>query len=157
MMTNNTSRKKICLVTSSGGHIFQLARFIPAFIDNDYFWVTFNKPDILSYTQKRKTYFAHYPETRNFLNAVRNLFFAFRVIAKEKPDVIVSCGAGVAVPFFLVAKLFSIHTIFIEPVDFIYKPSWTGKILYPIADLFLVQSKIQKKFYPKAQYWGSTL
>ena len=33
----------------------------------------------------------------------------------------------------------------------------TGKILYKFCDLFLVQHKIQLKWYKNAQYWGSLL
>ena len=66
-------------------------------------------------------------------------------------------GAGIAPPFFLIAKLLGIKTIFLETFIFILKPTLSGKLLYPITDYFLVQSQKLLKIYPKAKYWGKCL
>lgn len=150
-------KKKICLVTSSGGHMFQLAQLASVLGDQNYFWVTFDRPDVKEYVKEQNVYFAYYPETRNIFNAVRNFFLAWQIVRKEKPDVMISCGAGIAVPFFIVAKVFRIHTVFIEPIDFIKEPSLTGKMVYQISNIFLVQLREQKRFFPQAQYWGGLL
>lgn len=91
------------------------------------------------------------------MNAVRNLILAVKVLSQEKPKVLVSAGAGIAVPFFIAARLMGVRTIYIEPVDFIHQPSLTGKLVYRLVDLFLVQDKRQQKFFPKAKLWGSSL
>lgn len=54
--------------------------------------------------------------------------------AKEKPDLIISCGAAVAVPFFYRGKLFGAKLVYIEVFDRIDKPTVTGKMVYPVTD-----------------------
>ena len=75
--------------------------------------------------------------------------------AQRKPDLIISCGAAVAVPFFYIGKLMGAKLVYIEVFDRIDKPTMTGKIVYPIADKFVVQWEEQKKVYPKAINLGS--
>ena len=76
-------------------------------------------------------------------------------IYKEKPDLIISSGAAVAVPFFYLGKLFGAKLIYIEVFDRIDKPTMTGKLVYPIVDKFIVQWEEMKKVYPKAINLGS--
>lgn len=150
---------KIGIITSAGGHLFQIYQLRAIWKNHQPFWVTFEKPDVRSLIPGGKKYFAYYPESRHPINAIKNFFLAIKILYIERPDVLISAGAGIAVSFFLSAKLFKIHTIYLEPVDFIQAPSLTGKILYKfkLADLFLIQHKKQKKFFPKAKDWGSTL
>lgn len=148
---------KLCLVTSAGGHLYQLWQLSPCWKNNKRFWVSFAKPDVHSLLKKEKVYYAIYPESRHLLNGIRNFFLAIKILAKEKPRIVLSAGAGVAPPFFLAAKLMGIYTIYIEPVDFMVQPSLTGKIVYKLVNLFLVQNPRQLKFFPRASYWGSTL
>ena len=74
---------------------------------------------------------------------------------KEKPDLIISSGAAVAVPFFYLGKAMGAKLIYIEVFDRIDKPTVTGKLVYPITDRFIVQWEEQKKVYPKAINLGS--
>ena len=80
---------------------------------------------------------------------------AWKVLRKEKPDIIISSGAAVAVPFFYVGKILGIKTMYIEVFDRIDKPTLTGKFVYPVTDRFIVQWEEMKKFYPKAENLGS--
>lgn len=76
-------------------------------------------------------------------------------LKKERPDVIISSGAAVAVPFFYLGKLFGAKLVYIEVFDRIDKPTMTGKMVYPIVDKFIVQWEEQKEVYPKAINLGS--
>lgn len=69
---------------------------------------------------------------------------------KEKPDVIISSGAAVAVPFFYIGKLFGAKTVYIEVFDRIDKPTVTGKLVYPVTDKFIVQWEEMKKSLSKS-------
>lgn len=86
---------------------------------------------------------------------IRNTFLAIRVLKKEKPDLIISSGAAVAVPFFYLGKMMGAKLIYIEVFDRIDKPTMTGKMVYPIVDKFIVQWEEMKKVYPKAVNFGS--
>lgn len=146
---------KICLVGSSGGHLTHLYMLRPFWQDKNRFWVTFDKEDARSLLNGEKVYSCYYPTNRNFLNLIRNTFVAIKVLRKEKPDLIISSGAAVAVPFFYIGKLFRAKLIYIEVFDRIDKPTLTGKMVYPITDRFIVQWEEMKKVYPKAINLGS--
>ncbi|GAB4219544.1 MAG: UDP-N-acetylglucosamine--LPS N-acetylglucosamine transferase [Candidatus Microgenomates bacterium] len=149
---------KIAIITSKGGHLYQISRLKKFFKNYDHFWVTFNGEDVKQYLKKERVYYAFYPDSRNIINAIKNLFLAIKIFNKEQPTHLISSGAGIAVPFFLVGKfLFKAKTIYIEPFDFVSYPSLTGKILYNLVDLFLIQQKNQKKWYKKGKYWGGLI
>ena len=73
---------------------------------------------------------------------------------KVKPDIVISTGALATVPICLISKMFNKKIIYIESFARIYDPSLTGKIMYRFADVFIIQWKELKKFYPKAKYFG---
>lgn len=146
---------KICLVGSSGGHLAHLNMLKPLWSEEERFWVTFDKEDARSILKDEKMYPCYFPTNRNIKNLIRNTFLAIKILKKEKPDVIISSGAAVAVPFFFIGKLFGAKTVYIEVFDRIDKPTVTGKLVYPITDKFIVQWEEMKKVYPKAINLGS--
>ncbi|ATP35546.1 MULTISPECIES: PssD/Cps14F family polysaccharide biosynthesis glycosyltransferase [Bacilli] len=146
---------KVCLVGSSGGHLTHLYMLKDFWKDKDRFWVTFDKEDARSILKNEKVISCYYPTNRNIKNLIKNTFLAIRILLKEKPDLIISSGAAVAVPFFYIGKILGAKLIYIEVFDRIDKPTVTGKLVYPIADKFIVQWEEQKKVYPKAINLGS--
>lgn len=146
---------KVCLVGSSGGHLTHLHMLKDFWKDKDRFWVTFDKEDARSILENEKVIPCYYPTNRNIKNLIKNTFLAIRILLKEKPDLIISSGAAVAVPFFYIGKILGAKLIYIEVFDRIDKPTVTGKLVYPIADKFIVQWEEQKKVYPKAINLGS--
>lgn len=148
-------RLKVCLVGSSGGHLTHLYMLKPFWSEHDRFWVTFDKEDARSILKGEKIYSCYFPTNRNLKNLIKNTFLAFKVLRKENPDILISSGAAVAVPFFYLAKLKGKKLIYIEVYDRIDKPTITGKMVYPIVDKFIVQWEEQKKVYPKAVNLGS--
>lgn len=156
-MKHVTDKKnlKICLVGSSGGHLTHLYMLKSFWKDKNRFWVTFDKEDARSLLKDEKMYPCYFPTNRNIKNLIRNTFLAIRVLKKEKPDLIISSGAAVAVPFFYLGKMMGAKLIYIEVFDRIDKPTMTGKMVYPIVDKFIVQWEEMKKVYPKAVNFGS--
>lgn len=146
---------KVCLVGSSGGHLTHLYMLKPFWENKERFWVTFDKEDARSLLKDEKMYPCYYPTNRNIKNLIRNTVLAIKVLKKEKPDLIISSGAAVAVPFFYFGKLFGAKTVYIEVFDRIDKPTLTGKLVYPVADKIIVQWEEMKKVYPKAVNFGS--
>lgn len=141
---------KIALVGSSGGHLTHLYLLKKFWENEDRFWVTFDKTDAKSILKEEKFYPCYYPTNRNVKNTIKNSILAFKILRKEKPDLIISSGAAVAVPFFWLGKLFGAKTVYIEIFDRIDKPTLTGKLVYPVTDKFIVQWEELKKVYPKA-------
>ena len=146
---------KIGLVGSSGGHLTHLYMLKPTWQQHERFWVTFDKEDARSLLQGEKVYPCYFPTNRNIKNLIRNTFVAMKVLKKEKPDILISSGAAVAVPFFYLGKLMRKKLIYIEVFDRVDKPTLTGRLVYPIVDEFIVQWDEQLEVYPKAKNFGS--
>ena len=127
----------------------------PFWKNKERFWVTFDKEDARSLLEGEKVYPCYYPTNRSIKALIINTFIAIKVLIKERPNLIISSGAAVAVPFFYLGKLFGAKLIYIEVFDRIDKPTMTGKMVYPIVDKFVVQWEEQKKVYPKAVNLGS--
>lgn len=151
----NVDNIKICLVGSSGGHLTHLYMLKDFLREKNRFWVTFDKTDANSILKDEKKYYCYYPTNRNIKNLIKNTFLAIKILVKEKPDLIISSGAAVAVPFFYIGKLMGAKTVYIEVFDRIDKPTMTGKMVYPITDKFIVQWEEMKKVYPKSINLGS--
>lgn len=149
------SNMKVCLVGSSGGHLTHLYMLKPFWKDKERFWVTFDKEDARSLLKDEKMYSCYFPTNRNIKNLIRNTAVAWKILRREKPDVIISSGAAVAVPFFYLGKIFRLKTVYIEVFDRINEPTLTGKLIYPVSDKFIVQWEEQKKVYKKAINLGS--
>ena len=148
---------KICLVGSSGGHLTHLYLLKKYWEKHDRFWVTFDKEDSRSLLKDEKKYWCHFPTNRNIKNLIKNTFLAFKILRKEKPDLIISSGAAVAIPFFYLGKLFKAKTVYVEVYDRIELPTVTGKIVYPVTDQFILQWEEQKEFYPKGTNIGGIM
>lgn len=146
---------KVCLVGSSGGHLTHLYMLKPFWENKERFWVTFDKEDARSLLEGEKLYPCYFPTNRNIKNLIRNTFVALKTLKKERPSIIISSGAAVAVPFFYIGKLMGAKLIYIEVFDRIDKPTITGRLVYPIVDRFIVQWEEQKKVYPKSINLGS--
>lgn len=146
---------KICLVGSSGGHLTHLYMLKPFWKDKERFWVTFDKEDARSLLDGEKMYPCHYPTNRSIKALIINTWLAWKILSREKPDLIISSGAAVSVPFFYLGKMFGSKLIYIEVFDRIDKPTLSGKMVYPIADKFIVEWEEMKQVYPKAVNLGS--
>jgi beta-1,4-N-acetylglucosaminyltransferase len=148
---------KVGLVGSAGGHLAHLLMLRPFWSGHDRFWVTPDKPDATARLAGERRYVCFGPTWRSPSAAARNLALAARVLAAERPDVLVSCGAAVAVPFFLVARVRGIPTVFIEVYDRVDRPSLTGALLAPLATEVVAQWPEQLDAWPHATLLGPIL
>lgn len=146
---------KICFVGSSGGHLTHLYMLKPFWQNKDRFWVTFDKEDARSLLEGETFYPAYYPSNRSLKALIINSYRALKILNRERPDVIITSGAAPAVPFFYIGKIFGAKTIYIEVFDRIDKPTISGKLCYPVTDVFIVQWEDMIKVYPKAKNLGS--
>ena len=149
-----TSKPEILLVSSSGGHLLLMNQLKPWWGRYPRLWVTFDTADGRSLLKDERIVWAYHPTTRNLKNLIRNLILAWRVIRSTRPSLIVSTGAGVAVPFFLVAKVFGSRTVFVEPVERIDSPSLSGRLCYPLSDAFVLHWEAQRRHYPRGHVVG---
>lgn len=142
---------KVLLISSTGGHFQALQRLHPFWKKHDCCWVTFKTASTELILEGEKVYWAYSPTNRNLPNLIRNLYLAFKVIQQEKPQLVISTGAGVAVPFIILAKIAGIKTAFIESFTRVQELSLSARLVLPFLDALYVQWEQLAAKYPKAQ------
>jgi len=137
---------KTCLVYSPGGHSIELKKSIKGIKFKNSYDVTFNSGKVY----KNKVYFITHPR-KKIIRFVVNFFESFLILLKERPKIIISTGADVAVATLILGKIFfKSKTIFIESVGNYDKPTLSGRLCYNFCDLFIIQFTKLKKIYPKS-------
>jgi UDP-N-acetylglucosamine transferase subunit ALG13 len=155
-----TRRIRICLAGSSGGHFRQLLDLKPFWEQHDTHFVT--EPTALArkLSQSHRVYqVPHYAfgqvRSRSPASvagaALRNMRASWRAIAKERPQLIISTGAGSTAFAVLFAKLRGAKFVFIETFARFEAPSLFGRMMRPLADAVFVQSEGLLKAWPDAE------
>lgn len=148
---------RVMLVCSPGGHLLQLLSLEPAYTDLEATWVTLPGADVEHLLAGRDVLVAHGPTNRSVAKFLRNLPFAWNAVRARDPDVIVSTGAGLAVPFFLVGRLLGCRLVYVESLTRSETLSVSGRLVYPLAHRFFVQWPQLAHRHRKARYEGSVL
>jgi len=141
---------KICIVSSCGGHLTEVRQLRPAYAQFEHFYVLNDKARLPPDMQGRTRFIRH--SERDWLFFV-NLWEAYRILSQERPDVILSTGAGPVVPFAIVGRLLlRARVIFIETITRVRAPSLTGRIMYRLAHRFYYQWPVLARHYPKGVF-----
>jgi UDP-N-acetylglucosamine:LPS N-acetylglucosamine transferase len=127
------------LVCSPGGHLLQMLSLRPAWEELETAWVTLPAADSEHLLAGLDVTLASGPTNRSLPNLVRNLALAWRLVRGRRPDVILSTGAALAVPFFLVGRLHGCRLVYVESLTRTRGPSLSGRMVYPLAHAFFVQ------------------
>ena len=146
--------KTLCLVASSGGHLLELVSLKAAWGTHQRFWVTFPTDDARVLLEGERVIWAYPPTNRSLKNLLKNLWLGWRVLRRERPDVVISTGAGVAVPFLWVGRVLGMRTIYIESLARIQRLSLSGRLVYPVVHRFYVQWPDLVGRYPRVIFGG---
>jgi beta-1,4-N-acetylglucosaminyltransferase len=131
--------KSAVLVCSPGGHLLQLMCLQPAWAGFDTIWVTLPAADSNFLLREERVVLGRGPTNRSLRALGSNLWLAWKLVRRERPDVILSTGAALAVPFFLVGKIFGARLVFVESLTRTASLSLSGRMVRPLADAFFVQ------------------
>ena len=143
-------RKKIIAISSAGGHLLELTKALPSSYENEVIYVTFKNGLTIDTLKSKKHFFIIDPHISKFkyvINFLQSLYLFIRI----RPNVIISTGAGIAIPLILISSFFKVKIIFIETGARISYPSKTGEFIYKYSDLFIIQYKSLLKFYPDSK------
>jgi UDP-N-acetylglucosamine:LPS N-acetylglucosamine transferase len=132
-------RPRGLLVASSGGHLLQLVHLSSGLPDLEWHWVAFDTPDARQLLAGRHVLHAHHPTNRNLRNLARNTILAWRVVRRTRPKVAISTGAGVAVPFLWMARIYGARVIYVESFARTAGLSLTGRLVRPVVHRLFVQ------------------
>lgn len=147
---------KACFIASSGGHWEELMCLKPIAQEHDTFYVTEEGGQARDSSLE---YVYLLPQInrrqKDFLwRFLKLMVSAGKIMYREKPEFLVTTGALISFPFCLYGKLMGAKVIYIESFARVNDRSLTGRLVYPIADLFLVQWESLLELYPKAKYVG---
>ena len=145
------------MVCNGGGHLEEIKQLSKVWDTFDCFYVLM-KNDMSKQLKEKKYLIAENSRKNNFIFLLKTIiifFQSFHILMKEKPDFILSTGAGAAYPMlWLGKKVFHKKIVFIETFAKRKGPSRTGEKVYRFADLFIIQSEELRQFYPNAIYKG---
>lgn len=157
MAKQSNPAQTVLLVCSNGGHLLQMHTLLdPVWRHYNRHWVCLPCDDAFHLLADEPVTWAHGPTNRNIKNLIRNFFLCLRVLWQVRPTHIISTGAGVAIPFFVIGRLLGARTIYIESYARQHSLSLTGKGMYhtPAAQHVIVQSAELATRYPRASYQG---
>lgn len=152
--------KKVLFISSGGGHLEELLQLKDLF----------NCCDYLIVTEKTQTTEAFFKENENVKylkygtkdHLIPYLFiFPYNWLLSKKifrefnPDYVVTTGTHTAVPMCHIAHKAGKKVVYIETFANVNTPTKAGKMIYKIADKFIVQWPEMLKIYDKAECWGS--
>ncbi len=157
-------KRKVLVVLGMGGHTAQILRLVEMLGDNYEYEYVIGHDDQTSsakITFSGKIHVMSNPrlmEDKSILKVsvkmVPSTIQAFQILHRVKPYAVLSAGPALTIPLFWLAKMKGIKTMFVESWVRVHHKSLTGKLVYPISDLFIVQWESMKKVYPKAVYAG---
>ena len=153
--------KKVLFISSTGGHLNELLQLKTLFEKYDYHIITEqdktneylkeiykDKVSYLPYGTRSKLF--RYIFIYSFL-ILKTIYLYFKI----RPKAIITTGTHTAGPMCYLGKIFGSKIIYIETFANINTKTATGRLIYPIADLFIVQWEEMLKIYPRAIYGGS--
>lgn len=132
---------KICLACSAGGHLRELQLAVGAIPSAWHcYWLTQKTTSTcVLMKDKEHVFLVNLQPGRRWtilLNSLQALYW----VVRKRPDVVITTGAGVAVPtVFFAKKLLGAKIVFINSAADVVQPSRTPVWIEKYADLFLVQ------------------
>ena len=158
--TPPAQRLRLCLAASGGGHVRQLLDLEPVWKDHDYIFVTEDTALGRSLQDKHRTHFIpHYAAGQAKLGrlfqmlwgAWRNFFRSAAIILKERPQVVISTGAGAVFFTVLWARLLGARIVVVESFARFDHPSLFARMAAPFAHEMIIQSPALADRFPKAK------
>jgi rhamnosyl/mannosyltransferase len=156
---------KICLVASGGGHLRQLLQVESFFKKHDYYFVTEDTPLGRSVAEQHRVRFVpHFAFGQRKLKSywyflfsgIRNFSKALWILLTERPDVVISTGAGGAFSTLFWGSVAFRKVIYIETIARVEKPSLFGSMARNFASFSIVQWPELLATWPSA-YFCDTL
>ena len=157
MPPKHSRRIEVLLVCSPGGHALQLTLLRQAWEGRSHAWVTLQRDDTSTLLSDERRYYACGPTTRNLPNLLRNLRLARRLISVLRPRVIVTTGAGIAVPFAWIGRLYGSKVVYVESLTRIESPSVSCRLIGPVASRVYAQWPELARSLSRARFVGSVL
>ncbi len=154
--------EKICFAASGGGHLRQLLQLEPLWKDYPNYYFMTEKTSLGESLLKdhRAVYVPHFAfgqrKTEGFIpfavSGIKNFFVSTKHFFKERPDVIVSTGAGAAFFTLFWGWVFRKKIVYIESIARVTEVSLFGKLAARFAGKCIVQWPSMEGKLANAEY-----
>lgn len=159
----NKKNCRILFVAGSGGHAAQMLLLLKQFQEYDC-QVLLEKTDHLTLQKLNqsdvKVFTMPILRGKNeilpmtLLRIIQCFFASFFIVLKSNPHVVLSTGPGLVIPIAFYSKLFGKKIIHIESWSRVNSKSYTGKVMYRLANIFFVQWPSLAKKYDGSVFAG---
>lgn len=148
---------RICLAGSAGGHLSQLLKVASAWSGHTICWITTTEVVRASLGGDGNVYVVGECNRQHPLRVLAVLFRCIRVICKEKPDLVISTGAASGCMTALFGHLMGAKVVWLDSITNVHRLSLSGRLVRPVADLFLVQWPALAQKYRGVEYVGAVI
>lgn len=153
-------KKRVLFISSTGGHFSELSQLSDIYDNYDYHIITEKtkaNSNLKEKYGKRLDYLVFGTKDHLFsymfkfgFNILKSIYLFFKI----RPEYIVTTGTHTAIPMCYIGHFFGSKVIFIETFANSKTKTLSGRIAYPIADLFVVQWEEMLKKYPDSTFGG---
>ena len=153
--------KRVLFISSTGGHLSELLQLSDMFNRYDYKLMTEKVKSNMylkdKYKGKVQYLVAGSKNTNKLVYPFKLLYNSFKslfIYLKFHPDYIITTGTHTAGPMCCIARIFGSKVIYVETFANMKTKTATGRLVYPISNLFEVQWESLKELYPEAVVGG---
>jgi hypothetical protein len=152
--TARNRRYRILLVTSSGGVLLDLLGLRAWWSSHDAVWAAVAAADTEALLAGQRVHWLRERVAARPLGLVGATITAWRILGRDRPDLLVSAGTGVAIGFFLAAKMRRVPALWLETLNLVTQPGLASRVCSRLAARVLVQRPEQLRLRPDAIVLG---
>lgn len=154
---NTKMRFRICLAGSAGGHMSQLLALAAAWEGHEVIYVTTAEVVRQKLKKHGRVYVVGECNRQHPFRIIQVFCRCINIVYRECPDLVISTGAAPGFLLCLVAKIFGAKIVWIDSIANVDRLSLSGRLVRPIADLFLTQWQELANPYNKVEYVGAII
>lgn len=153
----NRPELKVCLAASAGGHLTQLLKIVPAAQGDDSFIVTTSEAVRASLGRFGEVHVVGECNREHPFRVIAVFVRCAALVLCKRPDVVLSTGAAPACLICFLAKLLGAKVVWMDSITNVERLSLSGRMVRPIANLFLVQWPELVQKYAGVEYVGAVI
>ncbi|HYY79108.1 MAG TPA: UDP-N-acetylglucosamine--LPS N-acetylglucosamine transferase [Actinomycetes bacterium] len=147
-------RYRVLLVSSSGGVLLDLLGLRPWWSRHEPLWAAVPAADTEALLRGQRVHWVPERAASRPLGLLAAAWAAWRLLRRERPDVLVSAGTGVALGFFVAARVRRVPALWLETLNLVAEPGLAARACSRLAARVLVQRPAQAAAHRRAVLVG---
>lgn len=140
---------KILIVSSVGGHLSEIMRLEPLLRGHEVSLVLNDEARLPDFPFARVYRIAH---AERDLRVLLNIAEAARILLSERPDMLLSAGAGPLIPFALLCRAIGgVRVVFVETAAAVEALTLTGRLMTRLAHDYFFQWPALARHVPRGR------